>query len=154
MGVAKFYHLTRSAAEDMVPLLLARAYGEGMRVVVRGTDPARMAWLDERLWLSPDEGFLPHGLMGGPHDGLQPVLLTHGPDLPDGASLMAIDGARVDAAECAGRDRVWVLFDGTAPEAVAAARAQWADLTKAGVAAEYWSEESGRWQKKTESAGA
>jgi len=31
------------------------------------------------------------------------------------------------------------------------ARAQWRSLTGAGIAAEYWSEESGRWQKKAES---
>ncbi|MFZ5709142.1 MAG: DNA polymerase III subunit chi [Pseudomonadota bacterium] len=153
MGLAKFYHLTRSTVEDTVPLLLARAHAEGMRVVVRGTDPARMAWLDERLWLRPAESFLPHGLAGGAHDDLQPVLLTTGPDLPDGVSLMAIDGAAVAPEECEGRERVWILFDGNAPDALATARAQWSDLTKSGVPAEYWSEESGRWRKKPE-AGA
>ena len=38
-------------------------------------------------------------------------------------------------------------------ETVEAARGQWKALTGAGLSAQYWSEESGRWQKKAE-AGA
>ena len=34
---------------------------------------------------------------------------------------------------------------------MAHARGQWKALTGAGCAAEYWSEESGRWEKKAES---
>jgi DNA polymerase-3 subunit chi len=154
MAVAKFYHLTQSPVERAVGLILTRALAEGMRVVVRGTDAGRMAWLDERLWLEPADGFLPHGLAGGPHDGLQPVLLTHGAELPDGASLMAVDGAEVRPDDCSGRDRVWILFDGTSDAAVAGARARWSALTKAGVTAEYWSEESGRWQMNRASGNA
>ena len=153
MAVAKFYHLTRSSVEDTIPMILSRAVAEGMRVVVRGTDAGRMAWLDEQLWLTSEEGFLPHGLAGGPHDRLQPVLLTHGDALPEGASLLAVDGAAVAPGECDGRERVWILFDGNAGEAVAAARRQWAELTGAGVPAEYWSDETGRWQMKRASGG-
>jgi len=154
MGTALFYHLTRSTLETAAGAILARAVGQGWRVVVRGTDPARMDWLDRRLWLIGDEAFLPHGLAGGPHDGLQPVLLTCGTDLPEGAALMAVEGAPVSPEDCAGRERVWILFDGADPAAVELARGQWAALTAAGVPAQYWSEESGRWQKRTESPGA
>jgi DNA polymerase-3 subunit chi len=131
MGLALFYHLTRSPLEAAMPMILSRAVGQGWRVVVRGTDAERMAWLDERLWLGPEEGFLPHGLAGGPHDDL-------------------VEGAEVAPAECAGRERVWILFDGNDAAAVARARELWSALTGAGVKAQYWSEESGRWAMKTE----
>lgn len=151
MGSAYFYHLTKSTAEATVAALTERALGQGWRVVLRGADRGRMEWLDEKLWLAPEEGFLPHGLSGGPHDADQPVLLTDGPDLPNGAAcLMTIDGAGVSAAECAGLERVCVIFDAADPAQLATARAQWRDLTAAGVPAQYWSEESGRWQKMAE----
>ena len=35
--------------------------------------------------------------------------------------------------------------------AVVGAREQWRGLTKAGAKAQYWSEETGQWQKKAES---
>jgi DNA polymerase-3 subunit chi len=36
---------------------------------------------------------------------------------------------------------------------VARARDQWRGLTRAGIAAQYWSEESGSWVKKAETGG-
>lgn len=154
MGTALFFHMTRSPVEVVVPTILTRALGRGWRVILRGTDPARIDWLDRRLWLGEADSFLPHGVRGGPHDALQPVLLTADAEPPpDDACLMTIDGAPVAAAECAGRERVWILFDGNDEAALATARRQWSDLTGAGVDAEYWSEATGKWELKTERKG-
>lgn len=156
MGAALFYHLTRSPAEAVAASLLERALAAGWRVELRSPDAERRAALDARLWLGAEDGFLPHGIAGGPNDRLQPVLLT----LPGEAAgnvpqaLMSVDGAPVGADEVAARDRVWLLFDGADLAAVDHARAQWKTLTGAGLAAQYWSEESGRWQMKLERAAA
>ena len=64
--------------------------------------------------------------------------------------LMTVDGADVDADEVGALQRVCILFDGNAPDAVQVARGQWKALTDAGCSAQYWSEESGRWEKKAE----
>ncbi len=79
MGEVWFYHLTEMRLEAVLPPLIARARGQGWRVEIRGRDAARMAALDAALWMGPEEGFMPHGMQGGPHDALQPVLLTTGP---------------------------------------------------------------------------
>jgi DNA polymerase-3 subunit chi len=151
MGAAWFYHLTKAPLEATLPMLLARSRAAGWRVVVRGTDPARIAWLDEKLWLGGDEAFLPHGVAGGEFDADQPVLLTVGREVPNGAAcLMAIDGAEVAPGEVAAMERVCILFDGNDEAAVLRARAQWKALTAAGCPAAYWSEEGGRWEKKAE----
>ena len=151
MGAAYFYHLTQRPLEATLPVLLEKSLSAGWRVVVRGTAPGRMDWLDQRLWLGPEEGFLPHGLSGGPHDALQPVLLTTGAAMPnDPSCLMAVDGAEVSPEEVGKLERVCILFDGHDHEALQAARGQWRALTGAGCAAQYWSEESGRWEKKAE----
>ena len=155
MGAAFFYHLTRGPLEATLPMLLEKSRAAGWRVAVRGTDPARIAWLDEKLWLQGDGEFLPHGVAGGEFDADQPVLLTTGREVPNGAAcLMSIDGAEVAPDEVGGMERVCILFDGNDAAAVERARAQWKALTGAGCAAAYWSEESGRWEKKAESAGA
>ncbi|SFB78658.1 DNA polymerase III subunit chi [Tropicimonas isoalkanivorans] len=152
MGQALFYHLTRQPLEATLPMLLEKSLQRGWRVVVRGTDPGRLDWLDQKLWLGPEDGFLPHGMAGGPHDARQPVLLTAAEDIPNAAAcLMAVDGAAVGAEEVAALDRVCILFDGHDPAAVQHARGQWKALTGAGAAAQYWSEESGRWEMKAES---
>ena len=154
MGDALFYHLTRSPLEVALPMLVSKSLQAGWHVVVRAREAGRLDWLDQKLWLGPEEAFLPHGIAGGAHDAAQPILLTTGRDVPNGAQcLMAVDGAEVEAADCAALARVCVLFDGNDEGAVDHARGQWKALTGAGVSAQYWSEESGRWAKKAESGG-
>jgi DNA polymerase-3 subunit chi len=154
MGAAYFYHLTRHPLEVTLPQLLGKAMGAGWRIAVRGRDADRIAWLDDRLWRGADEAFLPHGISGGPHDADQPILLTTAPTTANAAQcLMTIDGAGVEASEVKALERVCVLFDGNDDAALQTARAQWKSLTDAGCAAQYWSEESGRWEKKAEKAG-
>ena len=151
MGAAYFYHLTRRPPEATLPMLLGKAQEAGWRVAVRGRAAARMEWLDEKLWLGPEEGFLPHGLATAPHAARQPILLTTGADSPnDPHCVMTIDGAEVAAEEVQRLDRVCVLFDGNDEAALQTARGQWKALTDAGCSAQYWSEESGRWEKKAE----
>ncbi|PWE34162.1 DNA polymerase III subunit chi [Maritimibacter sp. 55A14] len=150
MAEVFFYHLTRSPLEATLPMLLEKSRAAGWRVLVRGGDAARLDWLDERLWLVPEDGFLPHGLAGGPHDSAQPVLLSAeaGPPANGAQALICVDGARADPAEIDGFTRVSILFDGNDAAAVAAARDQWRALTDAGAPARYWSQESGNWAEK------
>jgi len=151
MGAAYFYHLTRHPLEETLSVLLTKARQAGWRIEVRGTDPARMAWLDERLWLGREDAFLPHGLAGGAHDTDQPVLLTSHPLTDPGINcLMTIDGAELQPDEITRLDRACVLFDGNQQTSLEKARNQWKSLTEAGCSAQYWSEESGRWEKKAE----
>ncbi|MCJ8139761.1 DNA polymerase III subunit chi [Falsirhodobacter halotolerans] len=144
-----FYHLTQSGAEETAHTLLSRAHGAGWRVLVRGTDAARLDALDRALWTLRDDSFLPHGIEGGAHDAAHPVLLGLTASGP-AEGLMLVDGATLDPAEVAGRQRVWILFDGLDDAAVAHARDQWRTVVAAGHAAQYWSEEGGRWEKKAE----
>ena len=143
-----FYHLTRSTAEETAATLLARAADRGMRVMLRGTLPETLDRLDDLLWLQPEEGFLPHGRAGGPRDADQPILIGTGAVANGAVALMLVDGAEVTLPEAQGMERVWILFDGGDGAALAHARGQWTALTAAGLPAQYWSEEAGRWEKK------
>jgi len=151
VGAAYFYHLTDTPLERTLPMLLGKCREAGWRVAVRGREMGLLERLDTVLW---EDGFLPHGLAGGPHDTDQPVLL--GIDLAaDGfACVMAVDGAEVSADEVNGAERVCVLFDGHDESALNHARGQWKALTSAGCAAQYWAQEDGRWVKKAESPTA
>ncbi|WP_411889754.1 DNA polymerase III subunit chi [Yoonia sp. SDW83-1] len=151
MGAAYFYHLTDSPLEATLPMLISKARGAGWRVLVRGSDPALLKRLDDVLWQGPDDGFLPHGMAGGPHDADQPVLLGDVPS--DGfACVMSVGGADVSADEVTAVERVCILFDGHDGTALEHARGQWKALTDAGCAAQYWAQDGGRWIKKAEKA--
>lgn len=150
MGVVMFYHLTRSSADETLMMLLPRALRQGWRVMVRGRDADALARLDAQLWLTEADPFLPHGLAGGPHDADQPVLIGPGPIANGAQGLFLLDGAETTPEEARPLERVWLLFDGGDGAQLAAARQKWKALTEAGLPAQYWSEESGRWEKKAE----
>ena len=150
MAMAVFYHLTRSGPDDTLMMIVQRALAQGWRVMVRGTDLAELRRLDDKLWLGAEDGFLPHGLEGGAQDADQPVLLGLGPIANGAQGLVLTGGALADPVEALALDRVWVLFDGADEAAVTDARGLWTRLTSAGLAAQYWAEDSGTWVKKTE----
>jgi DNA polymerase III subunit chi len=142
---ALFYHLTRSTQDDLIRTLLTRALAQGWRVMVRGTEEAALARLDTQLWTVPEDSFLPHGRTGD-----QPVLIGMG-DAANGAqAVILVDGADLRPGEADALARIWVIFDGADEAAVAKARQQWSVWTQAGLSAQYWAEDSGKWQMKTE----
>jgi DNA polymerase III subunit chi len=152
MAEVFFYQLTRTGLEPTLRLLLEKSRAQGWRVVVRAQSAAMLDRLDAALWEGPEEAFLPHGREGGAHDADQPILLCLSPSLanrPD--CLLCVEGAALAPEEIAGLSRAMIVFDGQDGAAVAQARAQWSLLTKSGIKAKYWSEESGRWAMKAES---
>ena len=154
-GEVLFYHMTRTPLEATLPTLLQKSLEAGWKVCVRGTDAKRIDWLDERLWTTTDDGFLPHGQAGGPHDVDQPVLLTTDTGIHNAANaLISVDGATVSLEEMTKLTRVSILFDGNDPDAVTHARSQWKEVVAAGCTAKYWSQESGRWEMKVSTQGA
>ena len=154
MGTAIFYHLTRSGPDETLSMILPRAVAQGWRVMIRSPDGAHLERIDSRLWQEPEDGFLPHGLEGGPQDADQPVLIGQGAAVNGAQGVLLLDGATPLPGE-EGLERLWILFDGNNPDAVQTARGLWTELTALGMAAQYWSEDGGRWEMKRErKAGA
>ena len=153
MGAVKFYHLTQRRLDQAARELLEAALRQGWRVMLRGPDRAQLDRLDLALWQEPEDGFLAHGVEGGPADADQPVLLGQGAAVNGARAVMLLAGCKVDPAEAAAMERVWLLFEGADDAQMQAARAEWKSVTAAGMVAEYWSDASGRWEKKAESGG-
>ena len=150
MGTAMFYHLTRSTPQQTLAMILPRALAQGWRVMLRSPDPESLDRLDAQLWLGVDDSFLPHGRAGADSDADQPILLGAGPIANGAQGLVLLDGAQTTPPEALALERVWALFDGADSAAVAQARSLWTALTSAGMPAQYWSEEAGKWEKKAE----
>lgn len=148
-----FYHLTTKGLDETVIPNLTRALGQGWRVMIRSADPSLTEHLDTKLW-HPADSFVPHGVQGGPHDAEQPVLLGAGPITNNARALFLLAGAQAAQSEAATLDRIWLVFDGHDQAALQAARAEWTRMTGWGLAAQYWSDDTGVWVKKTEKPAA
>jgi len=144
-----FYHLQGQKLEGVLPTLLERSVERGWRVVVQGASDERIDALDSHLWIYSDDSFLPHGTWREAEAADQPVVLTVTDANPNAATVrFLIDGASLPS-DAETYQRLVLLFDGDDDDAVAAARAQWAEVKAKGFDATYWQpDDSGRWVKK------
>jgi DNA polymerase-3 subunit chi len=147
MAQIGFYHLTRTGADRALPSLLGRTLAAGERAVVLCATEERVAALDTALWLGTEPDWLPHGTAQSGHADLQPIWLTTREEAPNGARFLFL----IDGAACARLDgftRVFDLFDGGDPAAVAAARERWRAAKAAGHELTYWQQGTRGWEKK------
>ena len=143
-----FYHLTRSPLERALPKLLEKVLASGARAVVRAGSAERAEALSALLWTYDPNSFLPHGSARDGHAESQPVWLTHEDETPNGAGVLVLTDGAV-AADVGEFDRCLDLFDGTDPDAVAAARERWKTHKAAGHGVTYWAQnEAGGWEKR------
>ena len=143
-----FYHLERSALEQVLPELLERTLARGWKALVRTGQPERVDHLDAHLWSWRDDSFLPHGTAEEPFAEHQPVLLTAGESVPNAAeALFLIDGA--EPGDLTAHERCIILFDGRDEAALARARASWKTFKGEGRTVSYWKQGAERgWEKQ------
>lgn len=145
MAEVHFYHLEALTLEAALPQLLEKCLQRGWRAVVRAGSPERAEALAGHLWEYDRESFLPHGTVQDGHAEEQPIWLTDGPENPNAAAvLFLVDGA--DDGSMEGYARICDLFDGSDPEALAAARERWKRAKTSGARLLYWRHGPQGWQ--------
>jgi DNA polymerase III subunit chi len=145
MAEVWFYHLDRKPVDDELPGLLQRGLDRGVRMAVVTTSPERVKELSQKLWGVEDIAFIPHGFEGEPAPERQPIYLSAGGDIPNGAGFrFYIDGSAPDMM--AGVERASILFDGRDENAVQQARELWRRFKAEQMPIRYWKQdEDGRW---------
>ncbi|MDX1422360.1 MAG: DNA polymerase III subunit chi [Kiloniellales bacterium] len=147
MTDVRFYHLTRSRLEAVLPVMLEKTLERKQRAVVMAGSQERVEALTGHLWTWQDRGFLPHG---SEKDGFaedQPVWLTARDENPNGAQVLFLtDGATSE--RLAAYDVCAILFDGADEAAVATARESWRAYKAAGHEVTYWQQGEGGWDKQ------
>ncbi len=146
-----FYHLDARPLERVLPPLLEKTLRRGWRALVRCGVPERVRSVSDAIWAWREESFIPHGTAEDGEAARQPVWITADEENPNGASvLFCIEGAAPSAEELAAMERVALLFSGSDPSAVEAARALWRQWKeREGLELTYWRQDArGRWEKK------
>lgn len=148
MTAIGFYHLQISPLEAVLPKLLERAFGAGHRILVKVPDEQTAERLAQVLWTYSADSFLPHGTPRDPFPAEQPIYLTAGPEIPNGADLVCrVEGGVVE--NIGQFARALDLFDGGNPDAVAAARGRWRAYLADGHILSYWQQKrEGGWDRK------
>jgi DNA polymerase-3 subunit chi len=141
-----FYQLGATPLEQVIASIASKLLAADERLLVVADDEGLLTRLDRLLWDQGPTSFVPHGLVGGPDDAGQPILLSAGTDAPNLARNMLIaDGEWREAA--LGFDRTFYLFDTSTLEG---ARLAWKLLAgREGLERRYWAQdEQGKWTQK------
>ena len=147
MGEIRFYHLTRSPLDRVLPRLLEKTLERGWRAVVIAGGQERVESLNASLWTYDDRGFLPHGGAREGHAADQPVWLTAQDENPNAANVaFLLDGAVV--ADPGSFDLCCEIFDGRDEAAVIQARERWSACKERGLDPTYWRQTDKGWEKK------
>ena len=135
-----FYQLTRDPAEKVLPAIAQRILDNKGRLLIISDDAGQLDAISAALWTARADSFLAHAKSGEGDDALQPILLSHDTDAPNGAKFVAL-------ADCNWRavtedfERVFYLFP---PERTDNARSAWRTLGD-GVERRYWKQDGGKW---------
>ncbi|MGB4100887.1 MAG: DNA polymerase III subunit chi [Alphaproteobacteria bacterium] len=142
-----FYHLTRSALEQVLPDLLEKTLARGWKAVVIAGSPERAEALTQHLWTYRPGSFLPHGNAKDGDGEVQPIWLTHSDERPNAAEvLFLVDGGT--SAALGNFQRVCEIFPGDDAEAVALARTRWQSYQAEGHTLSYWQQGANGWEKR------
>lgn len=142
----RFYHLQQSTIDQALPLIVAKAYEKGHKILIHCTDQASANHIDTVLWTYDPNSFLPHDCG---NESTAPVYITNTQDNKNNADVLIILGGQAPAnmneyALCCD------IFDGAKDDQLQAARARWKkwrdekDLTLS----YFQQNENGGWEKK------
>ena len=145
MAEVYFYHLDQKPLAAILPDLVQRGLGRGLKMVIETAVAENVPRLSDMLWSYEDVAFIPHGL--GADDGTrQPLWLCADAANPNAATFrFYVDGALPDDVE--GLERAIIMIDSNSEEALANARNEWKKRKAEGHAVSYWKQdENGKWQ--------
>tara|TARA_B110000014_G_C19793801_1_gene412452 strand:- start:28 stop:489 length:462 start_codon:yes stop_codon:yes gene_type:complete len=146
----RFYHLTNSSIEDVLPSMLERAVSrDKKRVMVLAGSVERVEYLSNYLWIYSDKGFLPHGSKEDGRPEMQPIWITDsGENINEANLLFLVDGGFIDSVK--DFDLVCNIFDSRDSNALSLARKYWDHYQKHQHELTYWQQTiDGKWQKES-----
>ena len=148
MTEVSFYHLERQSLDQVLPKLMERVIGAGLRAVVLAGSSERVDRLNTLLWTYDDASFLPHGARSDGNIAEHPIFLTTEEENPNGATVLAvIDG--VKPTYVGDFDRCLDIFNGNDEADVSDARERWKKYKADGHEVVYWQQSpQGKWEKK------
>lgn len=147
MSDIRFYHLLTTPELQALPQIALKAWQAGQRMVIRGSDAARISALNDALWTFRADVFLPHGSIDDGYAAEQPIWLTDGIDNPNQArTLLMMSGCTPENID--GYDLCCFFLDGRDDAQISDARVYWKTLKEAGHTLSYWQQTDSGWEKK------
>lgn len=145
-----FYHLQKTALEQVLPKLCEKAYSTGKRIKILVGNEERVEFINSLLWTYSEESFLPHGSKKDGFAEEQPIFISSSEDNENKALLLIlVDGAMVSLDILKDYERVLNIFDGNDEVALNNARDYWKMIKSSDGELHYWQQnDNGSFEQK------
>ena len=148
MAEIRFYHLQKAQLEDVLTVILERAYQRGNRILVLTDTEERAENLSHHLWIYSPDSFLPHGTKKDGDSSMQPIYLTSEPVNSNRSDILILTEG-VDYPNSLDFKLICNIFDGNDERILNIARAKWKLLKEAGHTLVYYQQSaSGKWEEQ------
>ncbi len=150
MARIDFYHLQKQSLEEVLPILLSKAYSTGNRILIKTSSSEHAEQINSFLWTFNDESFIPHGTRKDGFAEQQPIWITADDENANQADfLFLINGADITAEQAQSYTRIFNIFDGNSETSLTLARQQWKKFKEKKFEVYYWQQTSrGTWEQK------
>lgn len=144
----RFYHLQKQSEQQVLPMLVRKAYEQGHRIVVKCNNSEQVEAINAHLWTFDANSFLPHGCAKDGHAEMQPIWITDQDERPNEADvLILMHGATSDKMHdftlCC------EMLNGQDAQGVQDARTRWKMYKEQEFEVTYWQQsDRGAWEKK------
>ena len=143
---AFFYNVSHRDVVADIAWLAENIFKKNNRIIIFCTDQETTEVVDDFLWSTRDDSFIPHSKKKDGKDTLDPILVTA--DL-DGSYeynvLLAVNGVLIKEKDWQRFAKIYYFFDDQDIKEKENARSMWKSFSSLNIDCKYWINEKNKW---------
>ena len=143
---AFFYNVSRRDVVADIAWLAENIFKKNNRIVIFCTDQETTEVVDDFLWSTRDDSFIPHSKKKDGKDTFDPILVTADLDGSyDHNVLLALNGGLIKEKDWQRFAKIYYFFDDQDIREKENARSMWKSFSSLNIECKYWINEKNKW---------
>ena len=143
---AFFYNMSHRDVVADIAWLAENIFKKNNRIVIFCTDQETTEVVDDFLWSTRDDSFIPHSKKKDGKDTFDPILVTADLDGSyDHNVLLALNGGLIKEKDWQRFAKIYYFFDDQDIKEKENARSMWKSFSSLNIDCKYWINEKNKW---------
>ena len=143
---AFFYNMSHRDVVADIAWLAENIFKKNNRIVIFCTDQETTEVVDDFLWSTRDDSFIPHSKKKDGKDTFDPILVTADLDgVYDHNVLLALNGGLIKEKDWQRFAKIYYFFDDQDIKEKENARSMWKSFSSLNIDCKYWINEKNKW---------
>ena len=143
---AFFYNMSHRDVVADIAWLAENIFKKNNRIVIFCTDQETTEVVDDFLWSTRDDSFIPHSKKKDGKDTFDPILVTADLDGSyDHNVLLALNGGLIKEKDWQRFTKIYYFFDDQDIKEKENARSMWKSFSSLNIDCKYWINEKNKW---------